>query len=117
MRSRALISPRGREPLQRGHAASRTASRIAAAVTVAATVPSRVSDQEAASPAAGGGSDPEARQKTTSPSTGVNAGLTARAIPALAMRATIAQLRLSSEASVNTHASVVLPVIRTDADG
>ena len=49
-----------------------------------------------------------ARQKTTSPSKGVKAGLTARAIPALAMRARIAHARLSSAASVKTHASVVL---------
>ncbi len=43
-----------------------------------------------------------------SPSNGVKAGSTARAIPPAAMRATIPQPRLSSAASVHTQASVVL---------
>jgi hypothetical protein len=43
-----------------------------------------------------------------SPSKGVKAGSTARAIPALAIRATMPQPRLSSAASVQTQASVVL---------
>src|SRR5690242_13986282 len=90
---------------------------MAAAVTLAATVPSTVSDQVAASPGDGAWRDPEARQNTTSPSSGVNAGSTARAIPALAIRATIAQPRLSSDASVITHASVVLPTLRGDTGG
>src|SRR5450755_4061661 len=82
------------------------ASLIAAAVTIAAP-PSRVSVQEAARPAGGGASDPDDRQNATSPSSGVKAGSTAPAIPAVATRATIPQPRLSSEASVQTHASVV----------
>src|SRR4051794_16303558 len=69
-----------------GGAAWRTASRIAAAVRVAATAPRIVSDHEAAGPGAAGEPAPEARQKTMSPSKGVKAGSTARAIPALAMR-------------------------------
>jgi hypothetical protein len=85
----------------------RIASLIAAAVTVAAVVPSTVSIQDAAGPGVGGGAVPDARQKVTSPSLGVKAGSTARAIPAVATRATIPQLRLSSAASVQTHASVV----------
>ena len=92
-----------------------TASRIAAAVTCAASAPMAASCHDARTPGAAGGSDPDAMQKTTSPSTGVNAGLTARAIPALAIRARIAQLRLSSEASVQTHASVVLPATCCDS--
>ena len=98
-----------------GQAACRTASLIASAVTVAATAPSTVSAHVASKPAGRGGSGPDARQNTTSPSTGVNTGSTARAMPALATRATIAQLRLSSEASVNTHARVVFPVAGPDS--
>ena len=90
----------------------RTASRIAAAVTVAAAVPSTATLHDAASPGGAGCSAPEARQNTTSPSSGVKAGSTARAMPAPAMRATIAQVRLSTDASVQTHASVVLPAAR-----
>jgi hypothetical protein len=67
-----------------------------------------VSAHEVAGPGAAGGPGPEARQKTMSPSKGVNAGSTARAIPALAIRATMPQPRLSSAASVQTQASVVL---------
>ena len=109
----SVARPGGR----RHHRAWCTASRIAAAVTVAAIVPSTVSAQVAASPGAAGGQEPEARQKITSPSTGVKAGFTARAIPALAMRAAIAQPRLSSEASVHTHTSVVLAPARIDRFG
>ena len=67
----------------------RTASLIAAAVTVAAAVPSTVSAQDAPGPGAEGGPVPDARQKTMSPSLGVKAGSTARAIPAPATRAMI----------------------------
>src|SRR5450755_5156947 len=84
------------------------ASLIAAAVTVAAAVPSTVSVQEVAGPGVGGDLVPDARQNATSPSLGVKAGSTALAIPALETRATIPQPRLSSAASVHTHASVVL---------
>jgi hypothetical protein len=42
---------------------------------------------------------PEATQKTTSPSIGLKTGSTARATPALAMRAMIPHARLSSEAA------------------
>ena len=48
---------------------------MASDVTVAATVPSKVSAQVAASPGGGGGWGPEAMQNTTSPSTGVYAGI------------------------------------------
>src|SRR5450755_961031 len=86
----------------------RIASLIAVAVTVAAALPSTVSVHEVAGPGTGGGPVPDARQNARSPSFGVNAGSTAREIPALAIRATIPQPRLSSVASVHTHASVVL---------
>jgi hypothetical protein len=59
---------------------------MAALVTEAASVPSLVRLQVAAGPGEGAGIGPEARQKMTSPSTGVKAGFTARATPALAMR-------------------------------
>src|ERR1700752_726701 len=88
----------------------RTPSLIASALMVAAAAPSTVSAHVASKPAEAGGLAPDARPNTTSPSTGVKTGSTARATPALAIRATIAQLRLSSEASINTHASVVFPV-------
>ena len=51
---------------------------------------------------------PEARQKATSPSTSENTGSTARATPALAIRATRVQAGLSSGASVITQTRVVL---------
>ena len=57
-----------------------------------------------ASAASGSGSgSPEARQKTTSPSNGVKTGSMARATPALAIRATLAQPSLV-EAGVGDHA-------------
>ena len=56
-----------------------------------------------------GSSRPEARQKTTSPSTGVNTGSTARPSPAVAARATIEQPRLSKAASVQTQTGVEFP--------
>src|SRR3954462_15581835 len=90
---------------------------MAAAVSVAATAPSTVSDHDAAGPGAAIGRPPEATQKTTSPSSGVNAGSTARAIPPLAARATMPQPRLSSDASVQTQASVVLWSGRTAHPG
>jgi hypothetical protein len=52
---------------------------------------------------------PEARQKTTSPSTGVKTGSMARPIPAVADRATIEHCRLSSAASVQTQTGVEFP--------
>ena len=81
----------------------RTASRIAAAVTVAAAAPIWMGANCSGSPR------PEARQKTTSPSTGVKTGSMARPIPAVADRATIEHCRLSSAASVQTQTGVVFP--------
>jgi AcrR family transcriptional regulator len=81
----------------------RIASLIAAAVTVAAGVPSTMRVQHVAGPGAEGGSVPDAGRKAMSPSCGVKAGSTARAIPAAVTRAMIPQLRFSSGASVHTH--------------
>src|SRR5262249_34326370 len=109
----ALLPPGEDRPDQvevLGHAPSisaqpvrRTASRIAAAVAVAAAAPIWNGANGS------GSSRPEARQKTTSPSTGVNTGSTALPRPAVAARATIEQPRLSSVASVQTHTGVEFP--------
>ena len=48
-------------------------------------------------------------QNATSPSTGVKVGSTARAIPAVAARATMPASRLSRAASVQMQTRVVLP--------
>src|SRR4051794_34472271 len=81
----------------------RTASRIAAATAVAAAAPICIDPYSRISPW------PEARQKTMSPSTGVKVGSIARAIPAVAARATTVHSVLLSAASVQMQASVVLP--------
>ena len=65
-------------------------------------------DRERGEPVPGRRRSPEARQKTTSPSTSEKTGSTARATPALAIRATRVQAGLSSGASVITQTSVVL---------
>ena len=97
-----------------GEPAWRTASRIAAAVAVAAAAPICIAAKGRGSPP-----EPEARQKATSPSTGVKVGSTARAMPAVAARATMPHSRLSRVASVQTQTSVVLPsgALRSDAWG
>ena len=76
---------------------------LAAAVTVAAAVPTAIETKRSVA----AGRSPDARQKTTSPSTLEKTGSTARATPPLAIRATRVQPGRSRGASVITQTRVV----------